>query len=62
MFTAAGPPAGLDIMLGRALALCVHPYAAWRVLSTTGRSLMLAAYAAFGYVMGMLVFLAFPVA
>jgi len=57
MFAAAGPPAGLDIMLGRALALCVHPYAAWRLLSASGRSLMLAAYAAFGYVMGTVILL-----
>jgi hypothetical protein len=29
--------------------MCVHPYAAWRILPPSGRSLMLAAYAALGY-------------
>ena len=31
-------------MLGRSLALCAHPSAAWRVLSRRGRALVLGAY------------------
>ena len=46
-------------MFGRALALCVHPVAAWRLLSITGRSLMLATYGLGGYVIGGLLLLTF---
>ena len=47
------------IVVGRTLAACVHPFAAWRVLSSSWRSLMLTAYAAAGYVivLSMLLFL-----
>ena len=38
-----------DIALGRWLALCAHPKAAWRVLPASGRWLMAASYAAVGY-------------
>lgn len=37
-------------MLGRTLAVCVHPYAAWSLLSNSWRLLMLTAYAAASYV------------
>jgi hypothetical protein len=40
----------MDIIIGRGLALCVHPLAAWRVLSTPGRTFVVAAYAVAGYV------------
>jgi hypothetical protein len=39
-----------EIVLGRTLAACIHPFAAWRLLSTSWRLLMLAAYAATSYV------------
>ena len=39
-----------EIMLGRALAVCVHPFAAWTLLSTSWRMLILTAFAAEGYV------------
>jgi hypothetical protein len=39
-----------ELLIGRGLAFCVHPTAAWRVLSTTGRALVVAAYACAAYV------------
>jgi hypothetical protein len=42
-----------EIMLGRALAACVHPFAAWRLYSTSWRLWILTAYAAAGYVIGL---------
>jgi len=39
-----------DLLLGRGLAWCVHPLAAWRVLSTPGRTFVVAAYAGAAYV------------
>jgi hypothetical protein len=36
--------------LGRTMALCAHPFAAWRLLSTSGRMLILAIYAATSFV------------
>ena len=47
------------LMFGRALALCVHPVAAWRLLSMPGRSLMLVTYVVGGYVIGGLLLLTF---
>lgn len=38
-----------DIVIGRTLACCVHPAAAWRRLSTPGRLLIVAAYFAVSY-------------
>jgi hypothetical protein len=40
----------VDIVIGRALAFCVHPRAAWRILPTSGRAFVVAAYACAGYV------------
>ena len=40
----------IDLLIGRGLAFCVHPRAAWRVLSTPGRAFVVAAYAGAGYV------------
>ena len=34
----------LDLIAGRALAFCVHPYAAWRRLPAGGRALLVGAY------------------
>jgi hypothetical protein len=39
-----------EIVIGRALAFCVHPRAAWRILPPSGRALVIAAYACAGYV------------
>lgn len=43
----------LEILLGRGLACCVYPRAAWRVLTRTGRAFVVCAYAAGGFVMTM---------
>ena len=44
-FVACGPAA----FIGRALAACVHPYAAWRVLPRSSRVVVVSVYAAFAY-------------
>jgi hypothetical protein len=47
-----------DLLIGRGLAFCVHPKAAWNVLSTPGRAFVVAAYAGAAYVavLGVLLF------
>ena len=40
----------VEILIGRTLACCVHPAAAWRVVSARGRAAIVSAYAAAGYV------------
>ena len=40
----------MELLIGRGLALCVHPLAAWRVLSTPGRAFVVGAYAGAAYV------------
>jgi hypothetical protein len=47
-----------EIVIGRSLALCVHPYAAWRVRSKSRRAFILFAYAAVGYAITLSVMLA----
>jgi len=37
------------VLIGRSLALCAHPYAAWRTYSTRGRLAVLCAYVAASY-------------
>ncbi len=44
------PGVTLDILLGRSLAFCVHPSAAWTRLPARGRALLIAAYFGAGYV------------
>ena len=39
----------LDVAIGRSLACCVHPSAAWRQLPTSRLVLLIAAYAGAGY-------------
>ena len=39
----------LEVLIGRSLAMCAHPYAAWRLHSTKGRLLVLVAYLAASY-------------
>jgi hypothetical protein len=43
------PSTPVEILVGRSLAVCVHPYAAWPLLSNGGRAFVFAAYAAAGY-------------
>jgi hypothetical protein len=38
-----------EVLVGRTLALCVHPYAAWRSRSAKGRALVLFTYMAVSY-------------
>ncbi len=38
-----------DVVIGRTLACCVHPAAAWRRLSASGRALIIVAYFAVSY-------------
>ena len=38
-----------ELVLGRWLAFCAHPIAAWRLLPVTGRCLIALSYAAVGY-------------
>lgn len=38
-----------DIVIGRTLACCVHPAAAWRRLSASGRAVIIVAYFAISY-------------
>ena len=40
----------IEIFLGRSVALCVHPFAAWRSPSRIDRALLLISYFAFSYV------------
>jgi hypothetical protein len=50
MASTLNPPASrLELLVGRALAMCVHPYAAWRLYSTSGRLLVLFTYVAASY-------------
>jgi hypothetical protein len=42
---------GGAIILGRTAAACVHPIAAWRIISTSWRFLVLLAYVAASYVL-----------
>jgi len=44
------PSTRLEIMTGRVLAVCVHPFMAWRVLSPSGRALILTSYAVTTYI------------
>ncbi len=43
------PASPLNVALGRALALCAHPYAAWRTQTRTERIFLVLAYAGAGY-------------
>ena len=55
------PSAGIEILVGRSLAMCVHPYAAWRSHSTRRRMFVFFAYVAGSYalVLGVLQLLSF---
>jgi hypothetical protein len=38
-----------EILMGRSAAMCVHPYAAWRTSSVSGRLFVFTAYATAAY-------------
>jgi len=40
----------VDVVIGRTLAWCAHPYASWRCLPASGRVLLVAAYVSASYV------------
>jgi len=46
-----------DIALGRWLAFCAHPVAAWRLLPLPGRFLLMASYAGVSYTVSLAVML-----
>lgn len=46
-------PMPLDLVIGRMLACCVHPSAAWRRLPLKGRVLLVAAYLGASYLTGL---------
>jgi hypothetical protein len=48
----------VDIVIGRTLACCVHPSAAWRRLSRSGRALIVGTYFTASYVAVLAVLLA----
>jgi hypothetical protein len=43
----------LEILAGRALAMCFHPYATWRAHSSKGRAFVLLAYLVGSYVVAL---------
>ena len=47
-----------DIVIGRTLACCAHPAAAWRRLSGSGKALIVGAYFLVGYIGVLLMLLA----
>lgn len=47
-----------DIVIGRTLACCANPAAAWRRLSASGKALIVGAYFLVGYIGVLLVLLA----
>lgn len=47
----------IEIVLGRWLAFCLHPTAAWRLLPTGGRCLLAASYAAGSFLTSLTVLL-----
>jgi hypothetical protein len=49
----------LDVLLGRSLAFCLHPYAAWHRLPSRGRALLACAYFGFGYALTLMLLFAF---
>ena len=46
-------PMTADVVIGRTLACCAHPAAAWRRLSGSGKALIVTAYFVIGYVGGL---------
>jgi hypothetical protein len=46
-----------ELVIGRGLACCLNPGAAWRVLSKSGRALVVAAYGIAGFMVTLTVLL-----
>jgi hypothetical protein len=44
-------PSAVERFIGRSLAVCVHPVAAWRLRSVSARVQVVAGYALGGYVL-----------
>ena len=53
------PSTRTEILVGRGLAMCLHPYAAWRVQSPAERLLVLVTYFAASYTLVLTSLLAF---
>jgi hypothetical protein len=49
-----------EILIGRTLATCVHPYAAWRTRSIKNRVLLIAGFAAVSYIVSLGCLFAMP--
>jgi hypothetical protein len=47
--TVISPGTRIEVLIGRSLAMSLHPYAAWRTHSTAARLFILFAYAAASY-------------
>jgi hypothetical protein len=43
----------IEILAGRALAMCLHPYATWRARSSKGRAFVVVAYVVGSYVVAL---------
>jgi hypothetical protein len=41
----------VEVLVGRSMAVCVHPYAAWRSRSANQRALLLLAYFTVSYLL-----------
>jgi hypothetical protein len=54
---AGNPPMPLETLLGRGLAFCCHPCAAWRVLPRSRRLLLVGTYFAAAYLVTLLALL-----
>jgi hypothetical protein len=39
----------VEVLIGRSLAFCLHPAAAWRLMSPASRAVLVAIYFAAGY-------------
>jgi hypothetical protein len=48
-----------EIIIGRGIACCLHPLAAWRVLTKSGRALVVGAYAGMAFFTTLAVLLIF---
>jgi hypothetical protein len=47
-----------DVVIGRTLACCLHPAAAWRRVSRSGKALIVGTYFVVGYLGALVVLLA----
>ena len=47
--TVPAPGTRIELLIGRSLAMCAHPYAAWRTNSTGARLFIVLTYAAASY-------------